>query len=159
MLCGGATGSHVTGSYVTGSDVSHVTGRNVNHRKRKYVIRTNVACWPEVTSVTWPEEAMSVSMFCACATGSCAISALVWAFWLEVTSVTWPEEALSGSRLCACPIFPAVFLNSSNMATGCDRRSFDPSEFPWVCATGSCATPVVVVNNVGWGVLYNVRVL
>ena len=34
-----------------------------------------------------------------------------------------------------------------------------PSEFPWVCATGSCATPVVVVNNVGWGVLYDVRVL
>ena len=31
--------------------------------------------------------------------------------------------------------------------------------FPWVCATGSCATPVVVVNNVGWGGLYDVRVL
>ena len=35
-----------------------------------------------------------------------------------------------------------------------------PSEFPWVwaCGTGSCATPVVVVSNVGWGVLYDVRV-
>jgi len=28
-----------------------------------------------------------------------------------------------------------------------------------VYATGSGATPVVVVNNVGWGVLYDVRVL
>jgi hypothetical protein len=34
-----------------------------------------------------------------------------------------------------------------------------PSEFSWVSATGSCATPVVVVNNVGWSVLYDVRVL
>jgi hypothetical protein len=28
-----------------------------------------------------------------------------------------------------------------------------------VYATGSCATPVVVVNNVGWDVLYDIRVL
>ena len=27
------------------------------------------------------------------------------------------------------------------------------------CATGSCAAPVVVVNNVGWGVLYDVYVI
>jgi hypothetical protein len=43
---------------------------------------------------------------------------------------------------------PRFFLRSSNMATGCDRRSLDPhSAFPWVYATGSCTTPVVVVNN------------
>jgi hypothetical protein len=56
--------------------------------------------------------------------------------------------------------FPRFFLRSSNMATECDRRSLDPlSVFPWVYATGSCTTPVVVVNNVGWGVLYDLRVL
>ena len=98
------------------------------------------ATWPEVTSVTWPEV---TSVRCP-----------IWkyvlrmrnrklrhirpsrAFWQEVTSVTWPVLRF--------------FLSSSTMATGCDRRSLDPG-FPWVCATGSCATPVVVVNNVGWG--------
>ena len=33
--------------------------------------------WPEVT---WPEEALFGSMLCACATGTCAISALVGPF-------------------------------------------------------------------------------
>ena len=31
VLCGGATGSHVTGSDLTGSDVSHMTGSDVSH--------------------------------------------------------------------------------------------------------------------------------
>ena len=35
----------------------------------------------------WPEEAMFGSMFCACATESCAISALVGPFSPEVTNV------------------------------------------------------------------------
>ena len=44
VLCGGATGSHVTGNHVTGSDVSHVTGSDVSHVTgrgpvRKYVLR------------------------------------------------------------------------------------------------------------------------
>jgi hypothetical protein len=50
--CGGATGSDV--SHVTGSDASHVAGIDVSH-----VIE---------------------SMICACATGSCTISALVRTF-------------------------------------------------------------------------------
>jgi hypothetical protein len=46
-----------------------------------------------------------------------------------------PEVALTESRFCACPVFsPRLFLSSSKMATGCDRRSLDPpSGFPWVC--------------------------
>jgi hypothetical protein len=31
VLCGGATGIHVTGSDVTGSTVSHVTGSDISH--------------------------------------------------------------------------------------------------------------------------------
>ena len=48
------TGSDVTGRDVTESDVSHVTGNDVSH--------------------------MSGSLFCACATGSCTLSALVEPF-------------------------------------------------------------------------------
>ena len=53
--------------------------------------------WPEVTSVTWPEEALFGSMFCACTTGSCAISALVGPFSPEVTN--------SRDRKRPCPAF------------------------------------------------------
>jgi hypothetical protein len=31
VLCGGATGSHMTGSDVTRSDVSHMTGSDISH--------------------------------------------------------------------------------------------------------------------------------
>ena len=55
VLCVGATGSHVTGNHVTGSDVSHVTGSGPE---------------PEVTSVIRKYDLR-------CATGSCAISAVV----------------------------------------------------------------------------------
>ena len=60
---------------------------------------------PEVTS-----PVVIGSMFCACATVSCAISVLVGAFWPEVTSVMCPEGVLSrsdltGSMFCACPRF------------------------------------------------------
>jgi hypothetical protein len=74
----GATGSDVIGSDVTGSDMigSHVTGSDVsnmtgNDPVRKYIlrrrnrklrhIRPSGAFWPEVTSVTWLEEALSGS--------------------------------------------------------------------------------------------------
>ena len=56
---------------MTGSDVSHVTVSDVSH----------------VTGTG--------SVFCACATGSCAIVSVVGA--PEVTSVTYPEEAMTGS--------------------------------------------------------------
>jgi hypothetical protein len=84
MFCACATGSCAIStlvgpfdrkwrSHVTGSDVSHVTGSNP---VRKYVlrmhnwklrnIRPSRAFWPEVTSVTWLEEALIGSRFCAC---------------------------------------------------------------------------------------------
>jgi len=71
----------MTGSGVTGSDVSHMTGSDVS---------------------------LSGSVLCACATASCAISALVGPFDRKRPC---PEVALTGSRFCA------FFLSNSNMAT------------------------------------------
>ena len=56
------------------------------------------------------------------------------------------------------------FLSSSTVVTwipDVTEGHLNPSGFHWVCAcaTGSCAAPVVVVNNVDWGVLYDVCVL
>ena len=95
-IWGGATGSHVTGSdisHVTGSDASHVTG---NDHVRKYVlrmcnrklrnIRPSRAFWPKVT-VTWPEEALSGSRFCAC-------PAFPRVFFLVV--VSWVPDMTNG---------------------------------------------------------------
>ena len=55
--------------------------------------------------VTWPEEVLFVSMFCVCATGSCAISAQVGPFSPEVTK--------SRDRKRPCPallFFPYIFF-------------------------------------------------
>jgi hypothetical protein len=87
------------------------------------------------------------------------------AFWPEVTKSRdrkgpCPEVALTGSRFCACPAFSgAFFFVVVPWLPDVTKGHLTPSEFPWVCATRSCATPVVVVNNVGWGVLYDVRIL
>jgi hypothetical protein len=82
-------------------------------------------------------RALSGSMFCACATGSCAISALVGPFWSEVTKSRdrkrlCPEAIPTGSMFSAFPLFtPCVFfLSSSNMANGCDLRSLDSFGVP-----------------------------
>ena len=74
--------------------------------------RTIAHAWPEVTSVTWPEEAMSGSMFCACATGSCTISALVGPFSPEVTKSRdrkRPCPALPFSRTFFSVLFSSIF--------------------------------------------------
>jgi hypothetical protein len=143
----GATGSDMTGSdvsHVTRSDVSHVTRSDVSHvtgrdpvrkytmrmRNRKlYHVRPSRVFWPEVTKSRDRK-------------GTC------------------PEVALTGSRFCACPAFSgAFFLVVVPWLPDVTKGHLTPSEFPWVCATRSCATPVVVVNNAGWGVLYDVRIL
>ena len=52
-------------------------------RRLRPITIGNWAFWPEVTSVMWwrlLEEVLSGSMFCACTTGSCAISTLVGPF-------------------------------------------------------------------------------
>ena len=88
---------------------------------------------------------MSGSMLCACAAGNCAISALV-GLLTGSDKVMWPEVALTGSRFSACPAFsPRFFLISSNIAT---EGHWPLSEFPWVCATGNYATPVVTEGHV-----------
>jgi hypothetical protein len=88
--CSGATGSDVTESDVTGRDVNHVPCQKyvlhmLNRKLRN--IRPSVAFWPEVTSVTWPEEALSGSMFCA-------YPAFSLAFFLVV--VTWLPDVTKG---------------------------------------------------------------
>jgi hypothetical protein len=52
-------------------------------------------------------------MFCACATGSCAISALVGPFWPEVTKSRdrkgpWPEVGSAHARIFPCVFFLVV---------------------------------------------------
>jgi hypothetical protein len=68
---------------------------------------------------------------------------------------------LIGSMFCAYPAFSRVFflvlVPWLPDVTKCHLTPFGVL-FVCVCATGSCATPIVV-NNVGWGVLYDVRVL
>ena len=63
-----------------------------------------------------------------------------------------PEVALTGSRFCVCPAFSrAYFLVVLPWLPDVTEGHLTLSGFPWVCVTGSCATFVVVVNNVGWG--------
>ena len=108
--------------------------------------------WRQSRDRKW-RYSVSGGILCACATGSCAISALVGVFWPEVTKSRdpnnpCPEAVLIGSRFCACPAFsPRFFLSCSNMAT---EGHLTPSGFPWVCAcaTGSCTTPVVTEGHV-----------
>ena len=54
---------------------------------------------------------LSGSIFCACATGSCAISTLMGPFCRKSRDRKrpCPEVAMTGSRFCACPAFPRVF--------------------------------------------------
>jgi hypothetical protein len=59
--------------------------------------------------------ALSGYMFCACATESCAISALVWPVdrkWCQSRDRkrTCPEVALTGRRFCVCPAFSRAFF-------------------------------------------------
>jgi hypothetical protein len=59
--------------------------------------------------VTWPEEALYGSMFCACVTGSCPISDLVGSFWQEVTKSRdrtrpCPEEGPTRSDMAQPPV-------------------------------------------------------
>jgi hypothetical protein len=164
--CGGATGSHVIGS-----DVSHVTGSDISQRKLRH-IRPSGAFWSEVTLVTWPENALSgrgTVRKCVLRTpgfsprfflysSNMATEGHLTPSWSgPVQKWPWPEVGSAHARL-----FPAfVFLLVATWVPDVTKGHLTPSEFPWVCAcaTRSCVTPVVVVNNVGWGVFYDVRVL
>ena len=57
----------------------------------------------------------------------------------------------SRDRKWSCPAFSrAFFLVVVPWLPDVTEGHLTPFGVPWVCATGSCATPVVVVNNVGW---------
>ena len=59
VLWGGATESDVTGSDISQVPCSEVCSVHAEPEAVPY--RPSRAFWPEVTSVTWPEEAMSGS--------------------------------------------------------------------------------------------------
>jgi hypothetical protein len=95
------------------SDMSSIWGRTKSHLRWCCEVVLPEVTWPEVTSVTWPEVTMSGSMFCACATGNCAISALVGPFdrkWRQSRDRKrpCPEVILTGSRFCHARLFPAL---------------------------------------------------
>ena len=87
-------------------------------------------------------------MFCACSTGSCAISSLVGPF---------DRKSRDRRYVLRMPGFPPLFfLSSSTVVTwlpDVTEGHLTPSGFPWVCAcaTGSCATPVVTHSEVSLG--------
>ena len=132
--------------------VSSIWGRTKSYLRGSNGVQPEVTqpevTWPEVTwLMSLPEVTMSGSILCACATGSCAISALVGPFdrkWQShvtgrglVRKCPWPEVGSVHARIFP----PRFFLNSR---TGCDQRSLDPFRGSlWVYATGSCATPLV----------------
>ena len=93
---------------------------------------------------------MSGSIVCACATGSCTISAPVEPFSLEIT-VTWPEETPSESGpdrkyVLRMPGFPRVFFLVVTWLPDVIKGHLTPCVC--ACATGSCTSPVVTEGHV-----------
>jgi hypothetical protein len=106
-MCGGVTGSHITRSDVTGMTGSG-TDRKSHVRKRP---------WPEVIACACAtvsprffsycsSSTSTMAWVCACATGSCAIFALVGPFdrkWRYETSPIVTEGHPKGVEgVCAC---------------------------------------------------------
>ena len=91
--------------------VDHAVDRTIAHDRKSSDRKWRDRKW---------RQSLSGSVFCACTTGNCAISALVWPFdrkWQSHvtgrgTVRKWPcqEVALTGSRFCACPTFPRIFF-------------------------------------------------
>jgi hypothetical protein len=115
-------------------------GATGNKRDRKWRDQK----WRQSHDQTWHQSrTLSGSMFCACATGSGAISALVGPFdrkWRQ--SRDWkrpcPEVALIGSRLCSCATRSWTISTLVGPLTGSDKVTW-----PEVALTGSrfCACP------------------
>jgi hypothetical protein len=66
---------------------------------------------PEVTWLTWPEEGMSGSMLCACASESCTIYTLVRSFDRKWRARKRRQNDVIGSVFCACPPFSRAFFS------------------------------------------------
>ena len=111
------------------------------------------AFWPEVTSVTYPVRKYVLRM----RNRKLRHIRPSGAFYPEVSKSRdrkrpCPEAVLIRSRFCACPAFPRVFfLVVVPWLPDVTEGLLTPFGVLLVCtcATGSCATPIVV-NNVGW---------
>jgi hypothetical protein len=108
--------------------------------------------WRQSRDRKWRQSrALSGSRFCACATGSWAISALVGPFnrkWQShvtgrgpVRKWPWPEEGSAHARL-----FPRAFFLV--VVTWLPKVTWSLRGSLWVYATGSCATPVMTEGHV-----------
>jgi len=83
-------------------------------------------CCEVLPEITWPEETLAGSMFCACATGSCVISAVIWPFhrkWCQSRDGRGPVRwSCAYAQPEVAQPFPAFFSYSSSststMATG-----------------------------------------
>ena len=110
--------------------------------------------WRQTRDRKWRQSrALSGSSFFACATGSCAISALVGPFDRKLQSHVTGSDPDRKYVLPVPGFPPRFFLSSSTVVTWLPDVTEDhltSSEFPWVCAcaTGSCATPVVTESHV-----------
>ena len=114
--------------------------------------------WRQSRDRKWRQsDALSESIFCACTTGSCAIFALVGPFdrkWRQSRDRKrpCPEVALTGSRFCACTAFSrAFFLVVVPWLPDVTEGHLTPFGVPSGVRNRKLCTPVVVVNNVGWG--------
>ena len=134
----GATGSHVTGSDGNGS---HVTGNRMTERgparNRRYIMRMRNRKFHNTLSGAFPLEVTSV-IVCACATDTFCITTKVI---VQVHGYLWPKFTRKGGRAHAQP---EVAQYHRKLATVSDVI------FPRIF--------LLVVQNVGWGVLYDVSV-
>ena len=145
VLCGGVTGSEVTWPEVT-SVTCPVRKYAMCMRNRKLRNIRPSGAFLTGSDVSYVTGALSGRMFCACATGSCAISALIGHFWSEVSHVTgrgpvrkgpWPKVCSAHARL-----FSVFFLSSTVVTWLPDvtEGHLTPSGFPWMCNRKLCNT-------------------
>ena len=107
----------------TGNDVSHVTGSYVSHCPEvcSAHAQPSRAFSPKVKSVTWLEEALSGSRFCACPVFPRAFF-LVVVTWLPMwPKVTWALSGFPWVCACATPVVVVVVV-VNNVGWGCSLR-------------------------------------
>jgi hypothetical protein len=126
-----------------------------NSRDRKLSDRK----WCQSHDQKWRQSrGLSGRMLCACATVSCAISAL-GGFWPEVTKThdrkrPYPEAAL-WSEVCSAHarFYPRFILSSSTVVVWIPKMTkghLTPSGFPWVCACGTGCYATSAVTEGTW---------
>ena len=145
------------------SGMKRIITREVYGYSSSHICGGSVRCYRKWRDRKWRRSpALSGGMLCACATGSRTISSLVGPF-----SPKWPSHVTGRVPIRKCVLrmsgfFPRFFntrvvVQFCSKVTVTERGSVRkyvlrmPGYFPRFV--------LVVVHNVGWGVLYDVRVL